>query len=234
MVKPKDFTKLHADFNAPISQRHDCGQWCAPLNDGQPVCCTVDNAIPIVDKAEWKSLKARTDLWSKYKAPKGDKHAQKIVDELPDTCLAIECKGAALCERDNRSLACRSFPFYPFIDKKGRVIGLGYYWDFEDRCWVLSNLEIVEPEFVTELLHAYEFLFFKDPDEFDVFKGQSTQQRRTFSKLGRDIPLIGRDGELYRIPPYSDEIIPAKPSDFGAHGPYVSDKAYKQAIKELS
>jgi len=234
VVKPKDFTKIHEEFAAPISKVHDCGQWCAPLNNGQPVCCTVDNAIPIVDKAEWKSLKARTDLWSKYKVPKGDKHAQSIVDDLPDTCMAIECKGAAHCERDNRSLACRSFPFYPYIDKQGRVLGLAYYWDFEDRCWILSNLEIVEQEFVTELLNAYEFLFFKDADEYDVFKGQSAQQRRVFSRAERDIPLIGRDGELYRIPPHGGEPEAATPSDFDAHGPYASDEAYQQAIKDLS
>jgi len=231
-LKPKHFAKMHQGFDASISSQHDCGRWCAPLNGGQPICCTTEAAIPIADKAEWKHLKKRTDLWHLYKPAKGDSHAQSIVDELHPNCVAIECKGAAHCERDNRTLACRAFPFYPYVDKSGEIIGLAYYWIFEDRCWVLSNLEIVEPGFVTQMLNTYEFLFAMDGDEFEAFRDQSAKQRRVFSRWKRAIPLIGLDGKLYKILPKGAGLEPAKPSDFDKHGPYKSKKAYDKAVKE--
>ena len=60
-LKADDFGSLYKDFNAPIS-RFDCGRKCAPLNGGEPVCCSTQNAVPVVHKVEFEFLKARTDL----------------------------------------------------------------------------------------------------------------------------------------------------------------------------
>ncbi len=231
-LKAKEFDKLHRDFTASISTKHDCGQYCAPLNGGDPVCCDTGHAVPIVDKGEWKALKRRTDLWSKYIPEDDDKHGQAIVDELAKGCKAIECKGARHCERDNRTIACRSFPFYPYTDKSGEVIGLSLYWGFEDRCWVQSNLQIVEKEFIQQMLETYAAIFAKDDAEFDAYKEQSANNRRVFSRKKRPIPLLKADGKLYKILPKGAGIELAKPADFGKHGPYKSDKAYKKAVKE--
>jgi hypothetical protein len=64
-LAPDLFESIYARFTAAIS-RHDCGRKCAPLNNGQPVCCTTDGAVPVVDRAEWRLLKSRTDLWRIY------------------------------------------------------------------------------------------------------------------------------------------------------------------------
>lgn len=234
LLKAKDFDRLHAGFSASISAKHDCGQYCAPLNGGVPVCCDTGHAVPVVEKAEWKALKRRTDLWHKYKPAKDDEAGQQIVEELAESCTAIECKGARYCERDNRTIACRAFPFYPYTDKKGEVLGLAYYWDFEDRCWVLSNLEIVEPEFVTQILATYAEIFEKDEDEFDAFKEQAAKQRRIFSRKKRPIPLILPDGSLAKVLPKGAGIEPAKIADFKQHGPYKSAAAYKRACAEAA
>ncbi|WP_422363936.1 hypothetical protein [Pyruvatibacter mobilis] len=230
-AKAKDFAEIYRRFGASIAQRHDCGWYCAPLNGGEPVCCTTGHAIPIVQKSEWKLLKGRTDLWRSFKP--FDKTSREIVDELHESCKAIECKGAAYCERDNRTLACRAFPFFPYFNKQRELVGLGYYWSFEDRCWVLSNLACVDPEFVGEFLSAYELLFEKDEDELEAFIDESASMRRVFSRRGDPLPLIGRDGKLYKIlPKTKGRIIPAVPSDFKPHGAYKSPKAYRKAVKE--
>ena len=65
-IKPADFATLYEGFNAPVS-RFDCGRKCAPLNGGEPVCCSTQNAVPVVHKVEFDLLKTRTDLWSKFK-----------------------------------------------------------------------------------------------------------------------------------------------------------------------
>lgn len=231
MNRKKHFAKVHERFDAPIAERYDCGRYCAPLNGGQPVCCTTEHAIPVVDKEEWRLLKTRTDLWSKFK-PK-DRDSKEIVDELHHNCTAIECKGAAFCERHNRTLACRAFPFFPYFTREQEIAGISYYWTFEDRCWVISNLQIVEPEFIRQLIWAYQYLFKRDDEERQAYLDQSANMRRVFSRSGRPIPVIGRDGELYKVMPKTGgKLQPAKWSEFRPIGPYRSDAAYAKAIRE--
>src|SRR5260370_9487626 len=65
-ITPADFASLYEGFTAPVS-RFDCGRKCAPLNGGEPVCCSTQNAVPVVHKVEFDLLKGRTDLWSRFK-----------------------------------------------------------------------------------------------------------------------------------------------------------------------
>jgi hypothetical protein len=164
-IAASDFADLYANFNASIS-RFDCGRKCAPLNGGEPVCCSTQNAVPVVHKVEFDLLKSRTDLWSKFKPY--DYATRQIVNELTSDCMAIHCKGARSCERDNRTIACRGFPFYPYITRQREFVGLGTYWVFEDRCWMMSNLHIVDAVFVGEFVATNEALFAKDKTEFDT------------------------------------------------------------------
>ena len=229
-MAPHDFQEIYDRFQASIS-RYDCGKFCAPLNGGSPVCCSVDHAIPVVQKSEWKLLKGRTDLWRTFKA--FDKASQDIVDDLSDDCKAIQCKGARFCERDNRTLACRAFPFFPYFDRNDKLIGISYYWDFEDRCWVISNLQIVEREFVREFVSAYEYLFQRDPDEYQAYREQSQSMRRVFSRWGRAIPIIGREGGYLKELPKGRGLVKAKVEDFAKHGPYKSAKAFAREVRAL-
>ena len=231
-AKARDYEKIFKKFGSAISEKYDCGRICAPLNKGEPICCSTQHAVPIVTTEEWQLLRRRTDMWHRFKAY--DASTREIVKELSDTCRAIECKGAANCERHNRSLACRSFPFFPYFTRERDLIGMSYYWSFEDRCWVISNLQIVEENFIKELIATYEYLFSKDEDEEDAFVEQSASMRRVFSRQNRIIPVIGRDGGYFKVMPKSGgKIMPAKLSQFKSHGPFVSDKAYKAEIKEL-
>ena len=227
-AKPEDFARIYRQFRAPLA-RYDCGRKCAPLNGGEPVCCSTNHAIPMVQKSEWRLLKSRTDLWRKFKP--FNAASRKLVKALHHSCTAIECKGAAFCERDNRSMACRAFPFFPYIGRDGKFVGLAYYWEFENSCWVISNLTIVDPDFVREFVAAHEALFAADPDEFDTFRGQSIHMRREFSRRGKPIPLIGRDGGFFKVLPRSGKIVPLARKHLPRHGPYKSAAAYRRAVK---
>lgn len=232
-ARKKHYEKIYRKFNASISEAHDCGRYCAPLNGGQPVCCDVDNAIPAASPPEWKVMKKRTNLWSKYKPDPDDKHAVKEVAEINETCIACVCKGAAHCERENRMLACRAFPFFPYLTKDGEFVGLGYYWIFEDRCWVISNLQIVEKPFVKEFVKSYQMLLDADEGEYEAFMEQSASMRRIFSRRKQILPLIGRDGGYLKVLPKSGgKIEKADAREFAKYGPYVDDKAYAEAVAE--
>jgi len=231
-AKKKHYEKIYKDFTADISKTFDCGRFCAPLNGGEPVCCDHGHAIPAASPAEWKVMKKRTDMWTRHK-PVDDPQAMKEVREIEETCRAIVCKGARHCERDNRLMACRSFPFFPYMTKEGDVVGLAFYWGFADRCWVMSNLHIVEKKYAKQFTAAYEMLIFADEGEKLAFMEQSANMRRIYSRKKEPIPLIGRKGEFLQVLPKSGgKIVPADPADYPKHGPYVSDEAYEAAVAE--
>ncbi|MBL8644886.1 MAG: hypothetical protein JNK21_13205, partial [Rhodospirillaceae bacterium] len=198
---PQDFAHVYERFQAPISKKYDCGRKCAPINEGIPVCCDHDRAVPVADKGEWDLLRKRTDLWKVY-TPK-NKTEEKEFGDMASGCQAILCKGVKYCERENRTLACRSFPFFPYFNTEKELVGLSYYWGFEKLCWVISNLTIVEKQFVDEMIYASEYLFKKDQDELDTYITYSATMRGVFTKRGRPIPVIGRDGKYYLVKPGS-------------------------------
>ena len=53
-----------------------------------------------------------------------------------------------------------------------------------------------------------------------------------FSRWKRDIPLLGREGELLVVEPSSGDIRPGRKSDFPKAAPFHSEKAYREAVKE--
>ncbi len=228
-MRPADFAVVYDKFKAAVS-RYDCGKFCAPLNNGEPVCCSTQHAVPVVDKAEFKFLKSRTDLWHVFKPY--DAATRQIVAELHHSCAAVECKGARHCERDNRSVACRAFPFYPYITRAGDLVGLGTYWTYEDRCWLMSNMRVVEREFVQEFIAAYEYIFARDPEEYATMKSHSAAHRRVFSRRNQAIPLIGREGGFLQVLPRSGRVLPLPASRLPRFGAYVSQATYHKAIKE--
>ncbi len=70
----------------------------------------------------------------------------------------------------------------------------------------MSNLQIVDGEFRRQFVAAYELLFQADPGELQVHKEYSATLRRVFSRKGLAIPMIGRDGGLFKIlPPWRRE-----------------------------
>lgn len=216
-IKFEDYESIYAGFEAAIS-RYDCGQHCAPHNNGVPVCCSTKHAIPIATMEEWKFLKGRTDLWHIYQ-PR-TKAERKIKEELPANYRTLECKGARCCERGNRTLSCRSFPFFPYITKGYEFVGLACYWQFEGLCWVISNLQIVEREFVREFVSTFEMLFRRVPGELEIFRDYSASMRRAFSRMKRAIPLIGREGGYFEVIPGAGEIRAASVETFPKYGPY--------------
>ena len=230
----KDYADIYKMFSTPISTRFDCGRFCAPLNGGEPVCCTTTHAVPVATRAEWQLLRSRTDLWRRYRP--SDAPGREIVAELDRSCVAIECKGAAFCERHNRTLACRAFPFFPYFTRQKELIGLTYYWRFEDSCWVISNLWRAQKAFISQLLAAYTHLFSRDPQEQQAFVDESASMRRVFSRWRRPILLLGPTGQLLKVPPHSNgRVIKGSPADLKglrAHGPYRSQTTYQRTIAQ--
>ncbi len=217
--KPQDFAELYQAFQAPIAAL-DCGDRCAPYNEhGVPFCCDTRHAVPAAYQAEWVHLQANTDLWHAWQSSDPQVTAD-LQSQAPPGVVLIECLGARLCQRGFRALSCRSFPFFPYFDRAGKFIGLSVYWEYEDRCWVINNLQAVSEAYRQEFVAAYDRLFELLPDEAETFRQFSTRMRRSFGQRRRAIPLLHRDGQDYLVDPGSGRLDPVELASLPKFGPY--------------
>jgi len=169
MARPQDFATLYRAFDEPVTDV-DCGLKCGPYNErGVPFCCDPRHAIPTAYREEWAFLQAHTDLWRLWQ-DEDEGETRRIWRETPSYQVPIVCKGVAFCQRPFRSVVCRAFPFFPYVSRQNELWGLSYYWQYEDRCWVLSHLHRVRPAFVQAALDAYRQLFAWYPQERAAFR----------------------------------------------------------------
>ncbi|MCB1178110.1 MAG: hypothetical protein KDK36_11065 [Leptospiraceae bacterium] len=168
---------------------YDCGTLCKDDNDGEPFCCKVDNAVPYLYRAEYDLLKNRTDLWKVWKpTTKEEKELKK--EQEDSNCVFCECKGVAHCERDNRSISCRTFPLEPYIDKRGVFVGLVFMKEFMHGCPLMSRPKDIRQEFVDNHFIFWEKLMLRKPDELETYTDSSKSYRASRSRTGKKFPIL--------------------------------------------
>ena len=211
-----DYEHLYREFRSPITDI-DCGAKCAPYNEkGVPFCCDTRHTVPTAYELEWAYLQAKTDLWQ-VSDPRED---HRMRSQTPPGQVLIECQGHLHCKREFRSLTCRSFPFFPYVNPAGKFLGLTYYWEYEDRCWVISNLERVSMEYIKEFAQTYQLIFATSPNEKSAFQYHSAMMRRIFGRKHRAIPLIGLDGQYYKITPHNGRLRKIRAEQLSKFGVY--------------
>jgi hypothetical protein len=214
-----NYSQLYRRFDAPIAAC-DCGENCAPYNElGAPFCCDIRHAVPSAYESEWHFLFANTTLWKEYR-PENQSWNAELHRQLPEGQVLLECLGHRLCQRDFRSIVCRTFPFFPYVTRQGEFIGLSYYWEYEDRCWVASNLQVVTQEYRSQFMDAYDEIFHQNLEELNNFREYSIHMRRVFGRRHRAIPLLHRNGFFYKVTPANGRVRRVQPQAFPKFGPY--------------
>jgi hypothetical protein len=215
-----DFQELYAQFEPAIASL-DCGKKCSPHNEfGSPFCCDTQHAVPTAYNAEWSFLDANTDLWHLWAAG-NEAETKRLRSDTPDGQVLIECQGHHYCQRDYRSVTCRAFPFFPYFTLKGDFIGLSYYWQYEDRCWVISHLDKVNEGYRAAFFRTYDQVFAAFPQERENFKYHSVIMRRVFGRRKRAIPLLHRNGKVYKITPRNGRLRWIEAGSLPKYGPYA-------------
>lgn len=205
-----DIARLYAYFESPIAAL-DCGDKCSPHNvRGSPFCCDTTHMVLTAYISEWDYLHTHTDLWHQWQ---GETDADTIhpQDITPDGQLLIECKRHLLCQRGFRSISCRAFPFFPYHASDGTFLGLSYYWEYEDRCWVISNLDIITEGYFREFINTYEIVLNSFPDEQRNFIHHSHLMRKKYQKQERAVVFLNKNGSYYKISPHNERIRRIKP-----------------------
>lgn len=220
---PLDISQTYRRFDAAIMPL-DCGAQCAPHNPGgKPFCCDICQAVPAAYHQEWAYLQPNTDLWHLWR---GDECASNPEDpaglqaDTPDSMVLLACLGPDHCQREYRALSCRQFPFFPYITADYRFLGLAYEWEFEDVCWVISNLGLVTEAYRQEFIQTYDDLFSLWMDEMEGYAAKSEELRVYFQEQRRRIPILHRNGGHYLLSPGSERLYRVEPERMPRFGVY--------------
>ncbi len=205
-----DIRQLYDGFDSSIAAL-DCGKKCAPHNpSGKPFCCDICHAVPAAYKSEWKYLKENTGLWHPWRGDEcgttSSEERARLMRDIPKNMILLACLGPSQCEREFRALSCRQFPFFPYVSSDYRFLGLAYEWEFESKCWVISNLSRVAQKYRTEFVSTYDRLFALFQDEFENYAYHSEKLRAEFTRRKRRFPLLHRNGEAYLVSPASERL----------------------------
>ncbi len=200
-----NFAAFYDHFDRPVTP-FDCGERCAPYNErGVPFCCDTAHAVPAAYTEEWEYLQANTDLWRPWQG-RTRRETNRLRRQAPEGQVLVACKGHQLCQRSFRSITCRAFPFFPYLTEQGEFMGMSYYWEYEDCCWVISNLSEVDQEYRRQFIDAFEALFSTYPEEKENFRQFSGLMRRVFGRRRRAIPLLHRNGFAYKVTPHNGRL----------------------------
>lgn len=220
-IPPDGFARLYTSFQSPIAAL-DCGKKCSPYNEfGAPFCCDTRHAVPSAYQAEWEYLQAHTNLWHLWQSPVDEAETARVQSQAAPGQVLIECQGHLLCQREYRSMVCREFPFSPYVTRQGAFIGLSYYREYADRCWVISNLPAVTHEYRQQFIQTYDTLFANCPEEKEIFRYHSGIVRRVYGRQHQAITLLHRDGEIYAVTPRDGSLKRVDIEDLPKFGPYA-------------
>lgn len=166
----------------------DCGELCAPENDGVPFCCDCDWLIPVMYENEYAYLKKKTNLWRRFR-PR-TQHEKNIIEQTDDSTVFGDCLGHEECDRRFRSVSCRIFPFEPYLDLEGNLLGLTYSYRLDTECPIYNKPKLVSKRFITDQLRMWEYIFRKDPSEKELYREQSIQIRRYCSRKKKPLYVL--------------------------------------------
>jgi hypothetical protein len=167
----------------------NCGTLCAPKNGGEPFCCKVENAVPFLYKEEFSYLQKQSDLWSVWE-PK-TKHEVKLKkDSETEDTIFCKCKGVSFCERENRSISCRTFPLEPYIDRRDVFVGLVFMKEFTEGCPLTRRPKEIRQEFIDSHFVFWEKLILRKTDEFETYKKSSKSYRMSREKTGKKFVIF--------------------------------------------
>lgn len=213
------FREIYRAFEMPLAEI-DCGLKCSPHHDrGVPVCCDIQRVIPAAFELEWDYLQAHTDLWQPW-SPSGliDRELQ---DDLMEGQVLVKCKGFQECQRAYRTLTCRAFPFYPYLDSRGDFLGLAYYRDFREQCWIISNLSVVVLEYKTSFRDAFEMIFAVFPPYRQNTQDYCLYVREEADSRGELLAVLDFQGGVGLIDPVTERKSPVSYRDLEAFGPFA-------------
>lgn len=192
-LTPAILEELYAMLEGPVTKQ-DCGKFCAPKNNGVPVCCDANHAVPLLYQTEFAFLKSRSDLWHEWHPRPDHPDEAELLDDLSPNEIFCDCKGVQFCERENRSLACRTFPFEPYFDKEGGLVGLVFNEEFREKCpLVTTKRSLITQKTINRHFDFWDHFTDIKPSEFETYFENSKTLRRRRGQTKKDFTILYPD-----------------------------------------
>ncbi|MBN1919066.1 MAG: hypothetical protein JW889_14265 [Verrucomicrobia bacterium] len=193
MLRPQDIQEFYALLDEEIAD-FDCGAVCAARNRNKmPYCCDISKAIPLMYFDEYEYVRRHSAMWRPY-VPKDPKEK---LDEL-EYHLFVECPGPARCERPWRSIVCRIFPTYPYVDDDERAVGLFFNTCLRDKCHLVGRPELVRQAFIRNHVQFWNLLFERHEGEKAFHVNLCRQTEARHRRLRKPFIVMMPDGTLTR------------------------------------
>ncbi|RLD91917.1 MAG: hypothetical protein DRJ13_17085 [Bacteroidetes bacterium] len=218
----KFFEDIYRIFSSPLSNI-DCGEKCGAFNEyGVPVCCDVSLIVPSAYRAEWDYLKDVTDLWQPWRS--SNPIDADLEDDVQDGQVLLKCLGYRQCQRQYRTMTCRAFPFFPYLDSKGNFLGLMYFQEYREYCWIISNLSVVTPTYKAEFQQAFNLLFNQYPESKESYAQFSSYLRKEKAISDDKIILLDFDDNVLLLDPDSEISYQVTYEELESFGPFSITK----------
>ena len=164
----------------------DCGSYCTPQNNGVPYCCDQENLVPVLFKDEFKWNRKKGAFWEKM--PVQTKSDKRLIKDSCSYNIFAMCPGPQNCRRTLRALVCRLFPFEPFLDHMGCVIGL-VYQNGENECCSLFGRpqQIYNQTYIRNCIQVWQELVNIFPEEKDMYIRESRKRKRDAARTGKPV-----------------------------------------------
>ena len=201
----------------------DCGEKCGPFNEyGVPVCCDINLIVPSAYQAEWDYLKDKTDLWQPWSS--SNPIGADLGDDVQDGQVLLKCLGYTQCQRQYRTMTCRAFPFFPYLDSQGNFLGLVYFQEYREYCWIISNLSVVTSTYKADFQQVFYLLFEQYPESRESYSQYSAYLRKENAISNDKIILLDFEDNLFFLDPDSEISHQASYEDLDSYGPFSITK----------
>ena len=100
------------------------------------------------------------------------------------------------CERPWRSIVCRIFPTYPYVDGQDRATGLFFNTCLRDKCYLVGRPDLVRPEFIRSHLRFWNVLFDRHKGEKEFHADLCRQTEARHRRLRKPFIVMMPDGTL--------------------------------------
>ena len=164
----------------------DCGRYCAPHNNDVPYCCDQEKVVPLLFKDEYKWHRNQGAFWRRM--PVQSKLDKKLVQDSCSYNIFAMCPGAHNCRRTLRALVCRLFPFEPFLDDKGCVVGLVYQNGENEHCSLVGKPQrIYNQTYIRNSIRVWQELVDTFPEEKDMYLLESRKRKVKAARLKKPV-----------------------------------------------
>lgn len=164
----------------------DCGQECAQHNKDVPFCCDQGSVIPVLFKDEYRWHRKQGSFWRKM--PIRTRSDERLIRDSCSYNVFAVCPGVRNCRRTKRALVCRLFPFEPFLDDDGGVMGLVYQHGDSKGCSLMGKPQrIYNPAYIANAMRVWQELVDVFPEEKNLYIRESKKRRHKAAQIGKSV-----------------------------------------------